>query len=190
MKPNYFYPLLILLAACHSQSPQVKDDVVKDSINTDTVSTSAVNDDFEADNRVFDNFKDSVAAEMELTNSQRFLYLKDDTTGPYRPLVGHELRRLGNMYLMVINFEYGSYKIYTLDSASYTLLDNAILGYNSDADGGYGGSSCDYEFVNDSTIEVVEKGFAPEGRNEPDQLTRTTFVIAHTGKITETHNTQ
>ncbi|MBP1652439.1 MAG: hypothetical protein H6Q26_2596 [Bacteroidetes bacterium] len=190
MRLSRFYPLLILLTACHSQGPQVKEDVVKDTVNSDSVTMPQVNHDFEADNRVFDNFRDSVAEQMELTNRQRSFYLKDDTTGPYRPLVGHELRRLGNMYLMIINFEYGSYKLYTLDSASYTLLDHSIIGYNSDADGGYGGSSCDYEFVNDSTIEIVEKDFAPEGSKQPEQLVRTTFTISSTGKITETHNNQ
>ncbi|WP_343673995.1 hypothetical protein [Chitinophaga sp.] len=188
MRLSNFYPLFILLAACHSQGPKAKDDVSADTGQALTVTKEQPS--VAAKPLVFSNFKDSVAASMELTNSQQFHWLKEDTTGPIRRHAGRELRRLGNMYVMVIDFDYGSYKLYTLDSATYKLLDQSILGFNADSDGDNGGSSCEYEFVNDSTIEVVVKDIAPEGSKKPEQMTRSTFVISGTGKITVTGDRQ
>jgi hypothetical protein len=187
MKLNHLYPLLFLLAACHQQGQQSAATIPADTAEIQTVTPQKPTTEKPM---VFSNFRDSVAAKMELTNSQQFHWLKEDTTGVPKRKAGHELRRLGNMYVMIIDFDYGSYKMYTLDSTTYKLLDNNILGFNTDADGDYGGNSCEYEFVNDSTIEVVEKNLIPEGSNKPEQQTRTTFTISYTGKITSTVDRQ
>lgn len=187
MKLNKLYPLLFLLAACHQQGQQSTATIPADTAPAQIVTNSKPNIEKPL---VLSNFRDSVAANMELTNSQQFHWLKQDTTGVHKRQAGHELRRLGNMYVMIIDFDYGSYKMYTLDSATYKLLDDDILGFNTDADGDYGGNSCEYEFVNDSTIEVIEKNLVSEGSNKPEQQTRTTFTISYTGKITSTGDRQ
>ncbi|SFW79010.1 hypothetical protein [Chitinophaga sancti] len=187
MKIANFYPFLFLLAACHQQEQKAAATVAADTAATPPI----VNDKPGIERHlVFSNFKDSVAAGMELTRSQLFHYLKSDTTSAKSRHAGHELRRLGNMYVMIIDFNHGSYRLYTFDSTTYTRLDDEILGFNTDADGDNGGGTCEYEFVNDSTIEVVEKDVPPEGSNKPEQLTRTTFAISYTGKIKKTGDRQ
>lgn len=187
MKLAKFYPFLFLLAACHQREQKAAATVPADTADTQTAENGHP---LIERPRVFSNFRDSVAAGMELTNSQQFHYLQVDTTGVQRRQAGRELRRFGNMYIMIIDFDNGSYRLYTLDSTTYTKLDDDILGFNTDADGDYGGGSCEYEFVNDSTIEVVEKDFAAEGRTQPEQQTRTTFAISYNGKITKTGDRQ